>query len=149
MKRPTRLNYKFFRSLLWHQNKHHKHGVFVHSLKVVYYLMTVRRLDLVPAGFLHDIGKPFVAYQKDEDKASGDYSFTNHEEISYHLIKNFASDKTCEMVRYHYHIRAMQKAKERNQIGKYNRYKRQYDKLSTETKADLGVFLAADDCGKL
>jgi len=54
------------------------------------------------AGLLHDIGKPVVAYQKEEDIALGEYSFTDHEEMSYLIIKDwkFVSDYTKKLVRY-------------------------------------------------
>ena len=144
----------FWKTLFWHQNKWHAHGVAVHTLKVMYHCAKKGRFDLLGAALLHDIAKPLSAYHDDEDIKTGckDYSFTNHEELSYQLIKKWpkwlVSDKTKNIVRYHYHIRGMKKAKEKGQIGKYNRYKREWDKLDEKTKKDLGVFLACDDLGK-
>lgn len=144
----------FWKTLFWHQNKWHAHGVAVHTLKVMYHLAKKGRYDLLGAGLLHDIAKPLTAYHDKEDIENGckDYSFTNHEELSYRIIKNWpvwlVSEKTKNIVRYHYHIRGMHKAKLKNNLGKYNRYKRDWDKLSLDFKKDLGVFLACDDLGK-
>ena len=38
---------------------------------------------MIPAAFLHDIGKPYVAFQNEKDKQIGEYSFFNHEEMIY------------------------------------------------------------------
>ncbi|MCK5293312.1 MAG: HD domain-containing protein, partial [Arcobacteraceae bacterium] len=108
------------------------------------------RYDMIMAGFLHDIGKPFVAYQDDEDIITGEYSFTNHEEISYRIIQNwfFISDFTKNIVRYHYLIRGMANAKKKNQMGKYHRMKRIYDKLDDDFIEDLKLFMKFDDLAK-
>lgn len=102
------------------------------------------------AGLLHDISKPICAYQDEKDKITGEYSFTNHEEISYQMIKNwnFISDYSKNLVRYHYLIRGMINAKNKNQIGKYNRMKRKYDKLDNKFIKDLKLFLIYDDLAK-
>jgi len=144
----------FWTTMLWHQNKWHLHGVTVHTLKVMYHVIKKGRLDLLPAALLHDIAKPITAYHDADDIKGGckDYSFTNHEELSYRIIKNWPnwliSDYNKNIVRYHYHIRGMHKAKLKNKIGKYNRYKRDWDRLDLDFKKDLGVFLACDDLGK-
>ena len=68
---------------------------------------------MIVAGLLHDIGKPIIAYQDKEDKITNEYSFHNHEELSYQIIKNWkVSSYTKQLVRYHYLIRGMSKAKE-------------------------------------
>lgn len=101
------------------------------------------------AGLLHDIGKPYVAYQDEKDKITGEYSFHNHEEVSYHLIKNWPiSTYTKKLVRYHYLIRGMKKAKEKNQLSKYRRLKRIYTNLDSNFIKDLKIFLHCDDLGK-
>jgi len=146
-----RYNKAFWKTLFWHQNKWHKHGVFVHTLKVAYHVAKMGRFDLIPAALLHDIAKPLTAYHDKEDIAGGckDYSFTNHEELSYHLIKNWpVSDKTKNIVRYHYHIRGMHKARAKGNLGKLNRYKRGWNKLTPRLKDDLGLFLKCDDKAK-
>jgi len=147
-----RINKLFFKTLFWHQNKWHRHGVLVHTLKVMYHVAKAGRLDLLPAAMLHDIAKPLTAYHDKEDIEGGcvDASFTNHEELSYHIIKdwNWISNKTKNIVRYHYHIRGMHKAKVKGNIGKYNRYKRGFDKLHPRMKYDLAFFLKCDDKGK-
>jgi len=142
----------FLKTLFWHQNKWHKHGVLVHTLKVVYHAVKIGRLDLVPAALFHDIGKPYTAYHDKEDIEGGckDYSFTNHEEISYYIVKDwkFLSRRTKNIIRYHYHIRAIKKARKKGNIGKLNRLLRDWKKLSPALKADLAVFLKIDDLAK-
>jgi predicted HD phosphohydrolase len=105
---------------------------------------------MIAAGLLHDIGKPFTADQsKDDDVLNDTYSFKNHEEISFQIIKNwwFVSDYTKNLVRYHYLIRDMSKSKI-NDLKRYNRLKKVWDKLPDEFKADLNIFLICDDLGK-
>ncbi len=140
----------FWMTLLVKQNKHHKHNVFVHTLKVAYHIAKAGRWDLVAAALLHDIAKPFSAYQDDEDKLTGEYSFTNHEAMGHYLIKDwkFISDKTKDIVRYHYLIRGMHKAKKKGNINKYNRLKRLWDGLTDTMRKDLSIFMTADDKGK-
>ncbi|NOX15196.1 MAG: HD domain-containing protein [Epsilonproteobacteria bacterium] len=139
----------FLKTLFWKQNSHHRHGVLVHTLRVVYYILKRRRFKMVLAGLLHDIGKPFVAYQKEEDIALGEYSFTDHEEMSYLIIKDwkFVSNYTKKLVRYHYLIRDIKKheikdpkrSKEKSEI---------WDGLSQAMRHDLRVFLLCDDAAK-
>lgn len=102
------------------------------------------------AAILHDIGKPLCATQDEEDKISGEYSFTNHEEISYQIIKNwnFISDYTKNLVRYHYLLRGMSNAKRKNQNGKYHRMRRAYVKLDNYFIEDLKLFMKFDDLAK-
>jgi len=133
----------------WKQNKHHKHGVFMHTMKVFYYALKDKNYKMLAAALLHDIGKPFVAYQKEEDKINNEYSFTDHEEKSYQMIKNipFISDYTKNLVRYHYLIRDLEKSKKRD----YQRYlekKKIWDSLDDDFKEDLKTFLKYDDLGK-
>lgn len=73
--------------------------------------------------------KPLVAYQKDEDKEFGKYSFTDHEERSYQLIKNwfFVSEYTKRIVRYHYLIRDIEKSKKKLKYGIH--YRVNYKKI--------------------
>lgn len=132
------------------QNKWHSSSVLGHTLKVVYQTIKHRDYKYILPALLHDIGKPFTAYQKPEDIETGEYSFTDHEEKSYDMIKNcpFISDWTKEIVRWHYLIRDIKKCKERNQIERYNEKKEIWDSLSQEMKKDLGKFLKYDDIGK-
>ena len=105
---------------------------------------------MIPAGFLHDIGKPYVAFQDEKDKITNEYSFHNHEEISYHIIKNWkVSQYTKNLVRYHYLLRGMQKAQEKNHLGRYNRMKRAFDKLDISFVKELELFMKFDDLGKI
>ncbi len=143
------LRKEFFITLIVKQNKWHKHGVLGHTLKLVYHAIKAKRYNMVMAGLLHDIGKPIVAYQDESDKITGEYSFHNHEEISYQMIKKLPfSQYTKDLVRFHYLIRGMQKSKEKKQIGKYHRMKRSYDKLDRCFLKDLKVFMNFDDKAK-
>jgi len=107
---------------------------------------------MLTAGLLHDIGKPFTAKAdaKDIARGRGELSFTNHEEISYKIIKDwsFISEYTKQIVRHHYLIRGMSKAKQKGEMAKYRRLKRVWDSLSQEMKDDLAIFLQADDKAK-
>lgn len=122
----------------------------MHTLLVVYHVIKNKKYDMITAAFLHDIGKPLCAYQDDEDVVTGEYSFTNHEEISYQIIKNwfFLSDYTKELVRHHYLLRGMINSKKKNQIGKYNRMRRIFEKLDNKFIEDLKIFLLFDDLAK-
>ena len=105
----------FLKSLFFVQNKWHEHGVLVHTLRVLYNILKAREFKFFAAGILHDIGKPFCAYKKDdEDIEFKEYSFTDHEERSYEIIKDWAfiSDFTKNVVRYHYLIRDIAKSKD-------------------------------------
>jgi len=147
-----RLNLRFINSLLWRQNRHHKHGVFIHTLKVTYYLLKNKQYKMLLAGLLHDIGKPFVAFQDESDlkKDYLSYSFLNHEEASYQIIKNwkFISDYTKNIVRYHYIIRDMHLCRKKGKLARYNRLIKIWNKIPIEMKKDLGIFLKCDDLGK-
>ena len=105
---------------------------------------------MLPAAFLHDIGKPYIAFQDEKDKLTKEYSFHNHEEMSYHIIKNWkVSEYTKKLVRYHYLIRGMQKGQEKNHIQRYNRMKRAFDKLDENFIEELKLFMKFDDMGKI
>ncbi|MGB5791930.1 HD domain-containing protein [Poseidonibacter sp.] len=140
---------EFFITLFIKQNKWHKYGVLGHTLKLVYHVVKAKRYNMIVAGLLHDIGKPIIAYQDKEDKITNEYSFHNHEELSYQIIKNWkVSSYTKQLVRYHYLIRGMSKAKEKNLIKKYNRMKRSYDKLDNDFLKELEIFMIFDDKAK-
>ena len=143
------LKKNFWKSLLYKQNKWHKHGVFIHTLKVTYHLIKNKDYDLVLAGLLHDIGKPFSAHQKLEDVATNELSFTNHEEMSWYLIKDWKiSDYTKNIVRYHYILRDLELTKKKGNYARFNRLSKKYERFSLEFKADLKRFQIADDLGK-
>ena len=148
----TFLNKNFWRSLLYRQNDHHRFGVFRHTMMVVYHLLKAKEYKMVMAALLHDIGKPFTAKAdaKDIARGRGELSFTNHEELSYQIIKQwgFIGEHTKLIVRHHYLIRGMSKAKENGQFAKQRRLQRVWNNLSEEMKADLGIFLKADDAAK-
>ena len=91
----------------------------------------------------------FDAYQKEEDIALNEYSFTDHEEKSYEVIKNWiiVSDYTKQLVRYHYLVRDIDKHKLKDS-ERYKAKKSIWDKLSPEMQVDLMTFLKYDDLGK-
>ena len=143
------LKKEFFITLFIKQNKWHKFGILVHTLAVAFHVLKAKRYSMLSAAFLHDIGKPYVAYQTKEDKIIGEYSFHNHEEASYHIIKKWKiSEYTKKLVRYHYLIRGMQKAKEKNHLGRYHRMKRAFESLDENFKKELELFMHFDDLGK-
>ena len=140
----------FLDSLFFTQNKWHQHGVLLHTLRVTYEALKARDWKFFVAGLLHDIGKPFTAFKKDaEDYEYNEWSFTDHEERSYQIIKNwsFVSDYTKQIVRYHYLIRDIKKSKTED----YKRYlekKAIWDSLDADMHSDLERFLVYDDRGK-
>ncbi|MFT7005100.1 MAG: HD superfamily phosphohydrolase [Sulfurimonas sp.] len=144
------LSIAFMKSLFFTQNEWHQHGVFLHTLRVTYYTIKAKDFKLITAALLHDVGKPFSAFKKDEDDIIyGEYSFTDHEEVSYQIIKNwpFISEYTKNIVRYHYLIRDIKKSK----IEKYDRYKNKkavWESLNDEMHEELKRFLVYDDLGK-
>lgn len=140
----------FLRSLFFVQNKWHQHGVFFHTCRVLYNVLKAGDYRFVPAAILHDIGKPSVAFVKDdEDRIYNEYSFSDHEERSYEIIKNwkFVSNYTKEIVRYHYLIRDLKKSKKED-LPRYAIKKPIWDALDDELKKDLELFLRYDDLGK-
>lgn len=140
----------FLRSLFFMQNKWHQHGVFIHTLRVTYYTVKAGDFKLVGASLLHDVGKPFTAFKKDaEDIEFGEYSFTDHEERSYQIIKNwpFISQYTKDIVRYHYLIRDIIKSKKEDLV-RYAEKQEIWESIEPEIKEDLARFLVYDDLGK-
>jgi len=140
----------FLKSLFFTQNKWHQHGVFLHTLRVLYYALKAKDFRFISAAILHDIGKPFSAFKKDdEDIIYSEYSFTDHEEMSYQIIKNwfFISDFTKNIVRYHYLIRDIKKSKTEDP-SRYEIKKNIWESLDDEMKDDLARFLLYDDLGK-
>lgn len=150
MKRNSVFSIPFWRSLLWVQNRHHRHGVLMHTMKVCYYAIKAKRVDMLAPALLHDLGKPFTARARNiEDVELGYYSFHNHEEFSYYLIRHWpVSDQTKKVVRYHYLIRGIHLAEKRQQLQKLKRLQRIWTSLSEQEKADLHQFLVFDDLAK-
>ncbi len=148
----TIYSYNFWKSLLFKQNNYHAHGVFLHSMLVVWHLFRMKQYKMLMAGLLHDISKPIVAKpdEKDIARGFGELSFTSHEELGYQTIKNwdFVSDYTKQIVRYHYLIRGMGKAKKKGEMAKYRRLQRVWNGLTPTMKQDLAHFLKADDLAK-
>lgn len=143
-------SYAFLDSLFFTQNKWHQHGVFLHTLRVTYYTLKGGGFKFLAAGLLHDVGKPFSAFKKDdEDYEFNEWSFTDHEEKSYQIIKNwpFVSEYTKNIVRYHYLIRDIRKSKKEN-LERYAQKQAIWDSLDDEMHKDLHQFLEYDDRGK-
>ncbi|WP_207562876.1 HD domain-containing protein [Sulfurimonas aquatica] len=143
-------SYPFLSSLFYMQNKWHQHGVLIHTLRVTYYTLKAGDFKFLAAGLLHDVGKPFTAFKKDkEDHEFHEWSFTDHEERSYQIIKNwpFVSEYTKDIVRYHYLIRDIKKSKKEN-LKRYAQKQEIWDTLEEEIKNDLAQFLVYDDMGK-
>lgn len=140
----------FLKSLFFVQNKWHQHGVLIHTLRVLYHVIKRGEYRFIAAAILHDIGKPFTAFVKDEeDLQFNEYSFTDHEERSYEIIKNwpFVSSYTKNMVRYHYLIRDIKKSKKED-LTRYAKKAEIWESLDDEFKDDLAEFLICDDLGK-
>ncbi len=140
----------YLKSLFFIQNNWHQHGVLVHTLRVFYYALKAKEYKMLMATLLHDIGKPSVAYQKDdEDIKFGEYSFTDHEEKSYQIIKDwfFISEYTKQIVRYHYLIRDIKKSKVEDK-SRYDTKLKIYNSLTPAMQEDLKRFLIYDDLGK-
>ena len=140
----------FLVSLFLKQNEWHQHGVFAHTLRVTYYVLKARDFKFFASALLHDVGKPFVAYKKDEEDFEFDeYSFTDHEERSYQIIKNwfFVSEYTKKIVRYHYLIRDIKKSK-KEVLERYTLKSNIWNSLEDDIKEDLARFLIYDDLGK-
>lgn len=139
----------FFITLFLKQNKHHRYGVLIHTLAVCIHLLKFKRYNMLLAGLLHDIGKPIIAFQEEKDIIDKEYSFHNHEEISYHIIKNwYISDYTKKLVRYHYLIRGIQLAKKKGLMNKAKRLEKIFSKLDSQFIKDLEFFMICDDLGK-
>jgi predicted HD phosphohydrolase len=104
---------------------------------------------IVPA-LLHDIGKPFCAYQDSSDQRIGTYSFTNHEELSWMIVKrwSFLSVWTKEIIRYHYLVRDMHLCEMKGKTARLKRIQKRWDKLSPQMQEDLKLFIQIDDVGK-
>ena len=136
-------------TIFWKQNNFHAHGVLIHTLRVTWEIIKTRHWKMIPAGLLHDVGKPIAAHQKPEDVINNEYSFTDHEDRSFQIIKNwpFVSEYTKNLVRYHYLIRRMSKAKKK-EISEYDSLRKTYDSFTPEFKKDLSIFLRCDDLGK-
>jgi len=144
------LSIPFLDSLFFTQNNWHQHGVFLHTLRVTYYCLKHKEFRFFAAAILHDFGKPFSAFKKDaEDLEFGEWSFTDHEERSYQIIKNwsFISEYTKKIVRYHYLIRDIKKSKQEN-MQRYVQKKQIWDSLDEQMHEDLHKFLLYDDLGK-
>jgi len=139
----------FWITLFIKQNNYHKYSVLFHTLAVFTQTIKAKEWKMIPAALLHDIGKPYSAYQKEEDIKNKEYSFTNHEEFSYHIIKKwYISNYTKNLVRYHYILRDLKKSKEKGLDKRYKRLKKRFDKLEESFKKDLGTFMKLDDKGK-
>jgi predicted HD phosphohydrolase len=140
----------FLTTLFIKQNKWHNHSVLVHTLKVAYHAIQHKDYKFIIPALLHDLGKPVTAFQDEKDLLEGTYSFTDHEEKSYQIIKNwsFISEWTKDVVRYHYIIRDISKSYKKGKIDRYNEKLAIWNNLSPELKKDIETFMKYDDMGK-
>lgn len=131
------------------QNKWHRYSVLRHTFEVTYQCIKHEDLRFVVPALLHDIGKPFVAFQDEQDILENTYSFTDHEEASYQMIKNWPLSRwTKDIVRYHYLIRDIQKCKEKGNIERLEEKTKIWNSLPNQMKKDIGLFMKYDDMGK-
>jgi len=147
-------------TIFWKQNSWHRHGVLIHTLKVTWWSIKDWSYKMIPAWLLHDIWKPSTSTRDDTKELS--FSFHWHEEKSYQIIKNipFISEYTKKLVRWHYLIRWISKAKEKSLDSKrsdkdrkhwdseYIRQQEVWKKLDENFKKDLALFLKYDDYWK-
>ena len=140
----------FWITLLFKQNKWHKYGVLLHTFKVMYGAFKAKDYKYLAAALFHDIGKPSVAYRDESDILTGEYSFTDHEEKSYQIVKNwfFLSDWTKQIIRYHYIIRDIKNSKKKGKLDRLARLEKSWNTLDDEFIKELEVFLVYDDYGK-
>jgi len=140
----------FLETLFIKQNKWHKYGVLLHTLKVVFAVLKAKDYKFIASALFHDIGKPNVAYRDKEDILTGEYSFTDHEEKSYQIVKNwfFLSDWTKQIIRYHYIIRDLKNSKRKGLLDRLGRLEKAWATLDGEFIKELEVFLIYDDYGK-
>ncbi|MEA2049902.1 MAG: HD domain-containing protein [Campylobacterota bacterium] len=119
-------------------------------MKVAYGVIKAKDYRFLAAAIFHDIGKPSVAYQDSEDILTGEYSFTDHEEKSYQIVKNwfFLSDWTKEIIRYHYIIRDIKNSKRKGNLKRLARLENSWQTLDEEFIKELEIFLKYDDYGK-
>lgn len=143
------LSKPFLKTLFITQNQHHKHAVLGHTLKVVCYAIKAKQYKFIIPALLHDIGKPYVAYQDEKDLVRGTWSFTNHEEFSWYIIRNwFLPDYAKLIVRNHYLIRDIYLSNIKRKTKRYNRLLKRWNKLDDNLKKDLEAFLILDDLAK-
>lgn len=140
----------FWETLILKQNKWHRHGVLIHTFKVVYQVLKAKDYRFLATAFFHDLGKPIVAFRDEEDIITREYSFRNHEEKSYQIVKNwpFLSPWSKDMIRFHYLIRDRMNSKKKGHLKRLARLDAAWDKLSPEFIKDLEQFLIYDDRGK-
>jgi predicted HD phosphohydrolase len=141
----------FLTTLFIKQNRWHNHSVLGHTLKVTFHAIKSGQFKFIIPALLHDIGKPFSAHQRNpKDVVEGTYSFTNHEELSWLIIRKnpFISDWTKDIVRYHYLLRDIYLAEQKGLTARHARVTKRWNKLTPELKKELEAFLLIDDAGK-
>jgi len=67
------LRKEFFITLFIKQNRWHKYSVFKHTLALTVHAIKHKQYRMLAAAFLHDIGKPIIAFQDEKDKTTGEY----------------------------------------------------------------------------
>jgi predicted HD phosphohydrolase len=140
----------YLESLFIKQNKWHKYGVLIHTFRVLSEVIKAKDYRFVAAAIFHDIGKPKVAHRDEEDMITGEYSFTDHEEKSYQIVKNwfFLSSWTKDVIRYHYLIRDRKNSRKKEKWERLKRLEKSWASLDSSFIKDLETFLIYDDKGK-
>ena len=139
----------FFITTFVKQNKWHSSSVLGHTLKVTYQAIKHKDYRFIIPALLHDIGKPLVAFQDESDIINDTYSFTDHEEKSYQLIKDLPfSDWTKNVVRWHYLIQDIKKCKEKGKLERYEEKRIIWNSLDEDLKKDIQTFFEYDSLGK-
>ena len=148
LNRITKIKF-FLITLFWKQNKWHKHSILVHTLKVLFFVLKHKDYKFILPALLHDVGKPFVVYQDEEDLILKTYSFTDHEEKSYQIIKNWKlSEWTKLIIRYHYLIRDIDNSLKKGKLDRHKEKLEIWNSLSEDMKKDLEIFIKYDDLSK-
>lgn len=149
-KRNKILSKSFLTTLFVKQNKWHRYSVLRHTLAVTWSCIKEGDYRFIVAALLHDIGKPFVSAQDEKDIKRGTYSFIDHEECSYQIIKNvpFLSDRTKDLIRWHYLIRDIYLSNIKGRVERHDEKKAIWDSLPEDLQKELAIFLRHDDNGK-
>jgi hypothetical protein len=133
---------KFWHTLLFKQNNQYPYGIIIYNIKTLWNILKNKDYRFIPVALLHTIGKPFAAYQTQKDIINKEYSFTDHEEVSYQIIQNysFINQWTKDMVRYHNLLNIINTNEQNNASHKNQHYKKIHWELDDSFIDDLKQF---------